>query len=63
MREEPERGAINKFVATEREAWFVSVEDGRREPTLAEMLSSIFGDSSMTKSSSSGPTRCSKTGG
>lgn len=44
MREEPERGAINKFVATEREAWFVSVEDDGRKPALAEMLRAIFGD-------------------
>ncbi len=44
MREEPERGAINKFVVTEREAWFLPVEDDGRKPTLAEMLRSIFGD-------------------
>lgn len=43
MREEPERGAISKFVATERGAWFLTVEEDGKNPTLADMLRGIFG--------------------
>jgi hypothetical protein len=43
MRSEPDRNSASKFVVTEREAWFVSVEGDGKTPTLAEMLRAIFG--------------------
>ncbi|MGH3088332.1 MAG: hypothetical protein ACRDSJ_13545 [Rubrobacteraceae bacterium] len=44
MHEVPERGAINKFVVTEKEAWFLPVEDDKGEPALAEMIRAVFGE-------------------
>lgn len=44
MRSEPDRNTVNKFVVTEREAWFLPVEGEDMVPTLAEMLGAIFGE-------------------